>query len=45
VVNKAFVNYMEGKTVRAYWSETNLSGVIWLFPVHLVLVKKVFAVA
>ena len=45
VVNKAFVNYMEGKTVRAYWSDTNLSGVIWLFPVHLVLVKKVFAVA
>jgi hypothetical protein len=23
VVNKAFVNYMEGKTVRAYWYEVN----------------------
>jgi hypothetical protein len=22
-VNKAFVNYMEGKTVRAYWSKIN----------------------
>jgi hypothetical protein len=28
VVNKAFVNYMEGKTVRAYWDWTNFKELI-----------------
>jgi hypothetical protein len=28
VVNKAFVNYMEGKTVRAYWGWINFKDLI-----------------